>query len=94
MKAISILVLSTAMWVLAQPSAWAGPVNINSADATALAAELTGVGPALAQAIIKDRQENGPYRSPDALTRVKGIGPRIIELNKGNILVSDPASKH
>jgi competence protein ComEA len=72
---------------------WAGPVNINTADAVTLATELSGVGPALAQAIIKDREQNGRFESPEALTRVKGIGPRIVELNKGNILVVEPASK-
>jgi len=68
----------------------AGPVNINTADAATLAAELTGVGPALAEAIVKDRAEHGKFDSPDALARVKGIGTRIVELNRTNILVGDP----
>ena len=71
----------------------AGPVNINTADAATLAAELQGVGPALAQAIVKDRQEHGKFDKPEALTRVKGIGDHIVELNRANILVSDPAPK-
>jgi competence protein ComEA len=75
-------------------SAFAGPVNINTADAAKLAAELTGVGPALAQAIVADRQAHGNFATPEALTRVKGIGDRIVELNKANILVNDPAAKH
>jgi competence protein ComEA len=65
--------------------AFAGPVNINTADATTLAAELTGVGPALA---------HGKFDTPDALTRVKGIGQKIVEQNRANILVTDPAPKH
>jgi competence protein ComEA len=68
----------------------AGPVNINTADAATLAAELTGVGPALAEAIVADRQAHGNFASPEALTRVKGIGTRIVELNKANILVGEP----
>ena len=75
-------------------AAFAGPVNINTADAATLAAELTGVGPALAQAIVKDRAEHGKFDTPDALTRVKGIGQKIIEQNRANILVTDPAPKH
>ena len=71
---------------------YAGPVNINTADADTLAAELTGVGPVLAAAIISDRQANGPYPTAEALMRVKGVGERIIELNRTNILVSDPPS--
>jgi len=69
----------------------AGPVNINTADAATLATELQGVGPALAEAIVADRKANGNFTTPEALTRVKGIGARIVEMNKGNILVADPA---
>jgi competence protein ComEA len=68
----------------------AGPVNINTADAAKLASELTGVGPALAEAIVADRKTNGNFATPEALTRVKGIGARIVEMNKANILVADP----
>jgi competence protein ComEA len=73
--------------------AFAGPVNINTADAVTLAAELTGVGPALAAEIVRDREQNGNYDSPEALTRVKGVGPRIIEMNRENILTSDSAKR-
>ena len=69
----------------------AGPVNINTADAASLASELTGVGPALAEAIVADRKTNGNFATPEALMRVKGIGARIVEINKANILVGDPA---
>ncbi|HJR71899.1 MAG TPA: helix-hairpin-helix domain-containing protein [Gammaproteobacteria bacterium] len=72
-------------------AAVAGPVNINTADAAKLATELQGVGPALAEAIVADRKANGNFATPEALTRVKGIGERIVEMNKGNILVADPA---
>ena len=79
--------------ILASPGLlWAGPVNINSADATTLAAELTGVGAVLAAEIVRDREMNGRYESPEALTRVKGIGPRVIETNRDNIrIVSESA---
>lgn len=72
-------------------AAVAGPVNINTADAAKLATELQGVGPALAEAIVADRQANGNFATPEALMRVKGIGARIVEINKGNILIADPA---
>jgi competence protein ComEA len=68
---------------------WAGPVNINTADAVTLAAELNGVGPALAAEIVRDREQNGNYDSPDELIRVKGVGPRIVEINRANILTSE-----
>ena len=68
---------------------YAGPVNINTADAETLAFELTGIGPALAAAIIEDREMNGNFVSPESLMRVSGIGTRILEMNRPNILVSD-----
>jgi competence protein ComEA len=92
MKSIWLVGLVLCTLALGPRLLWAGPVNINTADAATLASELSGVGPALAEAIIKDRQQNGPFASPESLARVKGIGQRIIELNKANILVSDPAS--
>jgi competence protein ComEA len=70
----------------------AGPVNINTADEETLAAELEGVGPALAAAIVRDREENGSYESPDAITRVRGIGQRVLEDNREFILVADKES--
>ena len=72
--------------------AFAGPVNINTADAQMLADELTGIGPALAEAIVRDREENGPYESAEEITRVSGIGERVLENNLENILVEDEDS--
>jgi competence protein ComEA len=86
-----LLALSVALFASV---AVAGPVNINTADAETLATELTGIGPALAAEIVRDREQNGRYESPDALARVKGVGARIVEANRANIRVSDqPATK-
>lgn len=43
---------------------------------------LEGIGPALAQRIVDDRDERGPYRSVDDLQRVKGIGPKLVQKNR------------
>ncbi len=91
MKIISSLAATLAALLLA-PAAFAGPVNVNAADAATLARELTGIGPMLAEAIIKDREENGPFRSADDLIRVRGIGERIVEMNRGNILVQEASA--
>lgn len=92
MKRIFAPTLCLSMLFLAPAALLAGPVDINTADAATLALELNGVGPALAEAIIRDRSENGLYASADDLSRVKGIGMHIIEMNKENILVgSAPA---
>jgi competence protein ComEA len=72
---------------LAPAMTWAGPVNVNTADASTIAKELDGIGPAKAQAIVEYRQKNGPFRSPEDLLKVDGIGERVLEQNRGNIRV-------
>lgn len=67
--------------------AWAGPVDINSADAATISAELKGIGLTKAQAIVEYRKKHGPFRNADELTLVKGIGERTVELNRANIKV-------
>jgi len=66
---------------------WAGPVNVNTADASTLAKELDGIGPAKAQAIVDYRQKNGPFKSPEDLLKVDGIGERVLDQNRGNVQV-------
>jgi competence protein ComEA len=68
--------------------AWAGPVNVNSADASTLAQELDGIGPAKAQAIVEYRQKNGPFRTAEDLLKVQGIGERVLEQNRANLRFS------
>lgn len=89
MKVTVLGIGCAAALALLSVTAVAGPVNINTADAATLAAELTGVGPALAEAIVQDRSANGNFDSPESLTRVKGIGERIIEMNRENIRIND-----
>jgi competence protein ComEA len=56
----------------------AGPVNVNTADATALES-LSGIGEVLAAAIVQYREEHGPFTSVDQLEDVPGIGPATLE---------------
>lgn len=55
-----------------------GLVDINAAGKDELMS-LPGIGQARAQAILDDRAANGPYRYPEDLLRVKGIGVGILE---------------
>jgi competence protein ComEA len=55
-----------------------GPVDLNTATPDQLDV-LPGVGPATAAAIVRDRDEHGPFRSVDDLARVRGIGPAKLE---------------
>ena len=70
--------------------ALAGPVNVNTADAATISAELKGIGPAKARAIVEYREKYGPFESIDDLTLVSGIGERTIEQNRADILLDDP----
>jgi competence protein ComEA len=87
MKPLRLVLLSVLLFAAAQ--VFAGPVNINTADANTLALELTGIGPVLAAEIVRDREQNGRYQSADELARVKGVGQRIVEMNRDNILITD-----
>jgi competence protein ComEA len=50
-------------------------VNVNTATAEQLQL-LPRVGPSLAKRIIEFREANGPFKAPEELVRVKGIGEK------------------
>jgi competence protein ComEA len=68
---------------------FAGPVNVNTADAESISQELVGIGLAKAQAIVEYRTQNGAFETPEELLKVKGVGPRILAANTGNIMTED-----
>jgi competence protein ComEA len=55
----------------------AGPVDLNSADQTALDA-LSGIGPVLAARIVEWREANGRFTSVEELGEVSGIGDALL----------------
>jgi len=73
-----------AMMLLTQ-LVYAEPVNINTADAAALAKALNGIGPAKAKAIVSYRDKNGPFKSVDQLAMVEGITQKLIDRNRADI---------
>lgn len=66
-------------------TAVAEPVDINRADAATIAASLKGVGEAKARAIVAYRDAHGPFQNADDLTEVKGIGAKLVEMNRADI---------
>ena len=71
----------------------AAPININTADAAALAENISGIGPKKAQAIVTYRETNGPFKTAQDLTNVKGIGPKTVEKNINDLRVSSVNQK-
>lgn len=55
-----------------------GPVNVNTATAEQLE-ELPGVGPAIAAAIVDERERRGRFATVDDLLDVRGIGEARLE---------------
>lgn len=82
-----LLIACMPLWV------FAGPVDINTADAETISSELNGVGLAKAKAIVEYREKYGPFKNPEDLSLVKGIGDRTVELNRANIRVASPKKK-
>ena len=63
----------------------AGPVDINTASAEALAEAIDGVGLKRARAIVLHREEHGAFESVDQLAQVRGIGTKTIERNRDRL---------
>jgi competence protein ComEA len=71
------------------PVSWAedaNEININTALADELA-QLRGIGEKKAETIIEFRESNGPFKLPEDLMKVPGIGPKTFEANKDRIVV-------
>jgi len=72
---------------------FAGPVNVNTADAQTISEELSGIGLTKAKAIVDYRKKHGPFKNADELSLVKGIGERTVDRNRADIRVSAPKKK-
>lgn len=85
--------LTLALLLALAPASLAGEVNINTATAEELASQLKGVGLNKAKAIVAHREDHGAFASPDALSDVKGIGLRTVDMNRESILVEKGAKE-
>ncbi|WP_238034379.1 ComEA family DNA-binding protein [Psychrobacter sp. Ps4] len=63
-------------------------ININRASEGELVS-LNGIGSSKAQAIILYREMFGDFKTVDELARVKGIGAKTVEKNRGRLRVQD-----
>ena len=85
-RALHVLIAS-----LLPAFAGAGPVDINRADAATIAKELEGIGKSRAEAIVAYREKNGAFKSVNDLLKVKGIGQKVLDQNRGNIRLNGAA---
>lgn len=74
----ALLVLLAGTVCAADQQQTKGVVNINTASSEQLQL-LPRIGPALAERIINFRELNGPFKAPEELVAVKGIGERSLE---------------
>ena len=63
-------------------------ININKATVKELT-KLKQVGPKVAEKIVDFREKNGPFKKPEDIMKVSGIGPKIFEQNKDMIIIGD-----
>lgn len=66
-------------------------VDVNSASASLLSF-VAGVGPKVAQNIVKHREEKGLFRSKSALLKVKGVGAKAYEQAAGFVRIREGKS--
>ena len=85
MKKLKLAVLLFCL-AFAPQAVLAAKINVNTASAPELEA-LPGIGATKAEAIVADRQANGPFASVDDLERVPGIGQKTVEQLREDISV-------
>jgi competence protein ComEA len=91
MNYLNSLALACALFLTAP--AFAEIVNVNQADAAALAQNLNGIGEAKAQKIIEYREQHGGFKSLDELANVPGIGAKTVERNRDNMSLDKGVTK-
>lgn len=87
-KKIIAFLMSAFLSIAAMADDNKGPpqINVNQATMDELDEGLLGVGPRIAMEIVKYRDQHGPYQSFDDLDKVKYVGSRMLDKNKGRIV--------
>ena len=88
-KGIVAVLMAVAMMLAVSPVVCAEDVekiNINTAPLEELI-KLDRIGPKYAQRIIDYRENVEPFKTPEEIVKVKGIGPKTLEANKDRIIV-------
>jgi competence ComEA-like helix-hairpin-helix protein len=67
----------------------AKPLDINSATAAQLE-QVAGIGPSIAQSIVRTREKSGPYHRLEDLLVIRGISKQRLEKLRPYLTVSPP----
>jgi len=89
LKQLSVLCIAVAIVMfLSVPvlNAEPGKINLNTATVKELT-QLKRIGTKYAERIVQFREENGPFKTPEDILKVPGIGTKTFELNKDRIVV-------
>jgi len=84
-----VWLLTAAFFIALISASWvqgAEKVNINTATAAQLQ-RISGIGPTIADRIVKYREEHGLFKTVQDITHVKGIGPKKYEAIKDQVTV-------
>ena len=92
MIAVFLVFFIALIGALSLNAAETAKVNINTASAEELA-QLKGIGPSHAAKIVAYREKNGPFKMPEELMQVSGIGQKTLDANQEIIIVEDPKPK-
>jgi competence protein ComEA len=79
-----ILIVVLLAWLPVSGAEDSQKININTASADELL-QLRGIGEKKAASIIEFREKQGPFKLPEDLMKVPGIGIKTFEINKERI---------
>ncbi|MDF1590575.1 MAG: helix-hairpin-helix domain-containing protein [Desulfobacterales bacterium] len=85
----SIGFIATVILITFVSMAWAQSaekININKATLKELQ-QIKGIGKTMAERIVQYREEQGPFKSPEEIMKVKGIGAKKYDTIKDKILI-------
>ena len=87
---LAVTFMATSMAAMADGGSGGPTVNINTATEAQLA-NLPGIGPSKAKAIVKYR-ENHPFKKVEQIMRIKGIGRKSFKAMQPYLSVDGPTT--